>query len=458
MNKTPQPKNLPARRKRPARTPRAVIAYVAVGLLVPDPGNPRKHSAEQIAAIARSIRAFGFNAPILVDKFNRIVAGHGRFEAAKLLALKTVPVVRLEHLSEQQAKAYRLADNKLTDLSVWDDRKVAIVFEELSKIVLDFALEDTGFATAEIDLRIQSLDPPDEPGDSVDQIEPVEGPPVSQLHDLWMMGDHRLYCGNALDPNSYEALLAEEMAAAVFTDPPYNVRIAGHVSGKGGKRHREFPMASGEMDEDEFCRFLRDALRLAILHSDEGATFFTCMDWRHLVELNSAILALGCEVLNLCVWVKTNGGMGSLYRSQHELVFVFGKRGAQRVNNVRLGQHGRNRTNVWHYPGANSFSRRGRTRGVDLHPTVKPVAMVADAILDVTKRGDIVLDPFAGSGSTILAAERVGRRGYAIELDPLHVDTAIARWQRVTGKVAKHSTGKTFDEIRAERARAEEPA
>jgi DNA modification methylase len=228
------------------------------------------------------------------------------------------------------------------------------------------------------------------------------------------------------------------------------------VSGKGAKKHREFPMAAGELTEDEFCRFLLNAFDLMVSHSVDGATLFACMDWRHQLEIASAIRALGCELLNLCVWVKTNGGMGSLYRSRHELVFVFGKRGGARVNNVQLGKHGRNRTNVWNYPGMNSFARRGRTRGLDLHPTVKPIAMVSDAMLDVTQRGDIVLDPFCGSGTTILAAERTGRRGYAIELDCGHVYTAIARWQRMTKQTAVHASGKTFEEMRIERRRKED--
>ena len=451
MNKTPLPQPPSRLRKTPPAALRSVVAYLPLGSIVPDPNNPRKHSSEQISAIARSIEAFGFNAPILVDKANRIVAGHGRLEAAKRLELAEAPVIRLEHLSEQQAKAYMLADNKLTDRSSWDDRKVAIVLKELSDIALDFEIEATGFEPPEIDLRIQSLEPPDESTDPADEFEAPEGPPVSRPDDLWTLGRHRLLCGNALDSCAYDALLAGEKAAAVFTDPPYNVRVKGHVSGKGARKHREFPMAAGELTEDEFCRFLLDAFDLMVSHSVDGATFFACMDWRHLLEIVSAIRALGCELLNLCVWVKTNGGMGSLYRSRHELVFVFGKRDATHVNNVQLGKHGRNRTNVWNYPGMNSFARRGRTRGLDLHPTVKPIAMVSDAILDVTQRGDIVLDPFCGSGTTILAAERTGRRGYAIELDPGHVDTAIARWERMTKQTAVHASGKTFEEMRAER-------
>jgi DNA modification methylase len=279
----------------------------------------------------------------------------------------------------------------------------------------------------------------------------VDGPPVSRPGDQWDLGHHRVVCGNALDAQAYVDLLGGAKAAAVFTDPPFNVRVNGHVSGKGLKKHREFPMASGEMTEDEFGRFLVDAFVLMIAHSAGCATFFACMDWRHMFEILGAIHGVGCEVLNVCAWVKTNGGMGSLYRSQHEFVFVFGRRGAKRVNNVLLGKYGRNRTNVWNYPGMNSFVRRGRTRGLDHHPTAKPIAMVSDAMLDVTQRGDIILDPFCGSGTTILAAERTGRRGYGIELDPGHVDTTIARWERMTKQAAIHASGKTFDEIRAQR-------
>jgi DNA modification methylase len=440
-------------RNTPCATPRSVVTYLPLGSIVADPSNPRLHPSAQIDAIARSIEAFGFNAPILVDKASRIVAGHGRLEAAKRLRLAEAPVIRLEHLNEQQAKAYMLADNKLTDRSSWDDRKVAIVLKELSDIALDFEIETTGFEPPEIDLRIQSLDPPDESTDSADEFEALDDPPVSRPDDLWILGAHRLLCGNALDPQTYEALLGGEKAAAVFTDPPYNVPVRGHVSGKGARKHREFPMAAGELTEDEFCRFLSDAFDLMLSHSVDGATFFACMDWRHLLEIVNAIRALDCELLNLCVWAKTNGGMGSLYRSRHELVFVFGRHGVTRVNNVELGKHGRNRTNVWNYPGMNSFARRGRTRGLDLHPTVKPIAMVSDAILDVTQRGDIVLDPFCGSGTTILAAERTGRRGFAIELDPGHVDTAIGRWERLTNQTAVHANGKTLEELEADRRR-----
>jgi DNA modification methylase len=436
--------------KSPQATRQTIIAYLPIESIVPDPNNPRKHSLKQIRAIAKSIEAFGFNAPILVDNGNRVVAGHGRLEAAKRLKLAEAPVIRLEHLSEQQAKAYMLADNRLTDRSSWDDRKVAIVLKELSDIItLDFEIEATGFEAPEIDLRIQSLEPQDESTDSADEFEATRGLPVSRPDDLWTLGGHRLLCGNALDPRAYDALLAGEKAAAVFTDPPDNVGVKGDVTGKSAEKQRELPTAVGEFTEDALRRHLVDAFDSMVSHSAEGATLFACMDWRHLLEIVSAIRALGCELIDLCVWVKTSGGMGSLYRSRHELVFVFGKRDTTRVNNVQLGKDGLNRTNVWNYP----LARRGRTRGAELHPTIKPIAMVSDAILDVTQRGDIVLNPFCGSGTTILAAERTGRRGYAMDLDPGRVDTAIDRWHRVTKQTAVHASGKTFEETRAERRR-----
>jgi DNA modification methylase len=325
----------------------------------------------------------------LVNKANRILAGHGRLEAAKRLKLTEAPVIRLEHLSEQQAKAFMVADNRLTDRSSWDDRKLAIVLKELTDITLDFEIEATGFEAPEIDLRIQSLEPPDDSTDSADEYEVTQGPPVSRPDDLWTLGGHRLLCGNALDPRAYDVLLAGEKAAAVFTDPPDNVGMKGDVSGKCGEEQRELPMAVGELTEDPSRRHLVGAFDLMVSHSVEGATLFACIDWRHLLEIASAIQALGCEIFDLCVWVKTSGGMGSLYRSRHELVFVFGKRDTTRADNVELDKHRPNRTNVWNYPG-----RRRRTRGLDLHPTVKPIAMVSDAILDVTQRGDVVLDPF----------------------------------------------------------------
>jgi DNA modification methylase len=426
------------------------VAFVATSHIAPNPNNARKHSRAQVRAIARSIDAFGFNAPILIDKNRQIVAGHGRYEAAKLLSLTEVPVIFLDHLTEIQARAYMLADNKLTDRSVWDDNKVATQLKELSELVLDFDIEAIGFEPPEIDFRIQSLDEPDA-ADNADEFDAATGPAVSVAGDLWLLGPHRLYCGNALDQTSYATLMETEKAAAVFTDPPYNVKIDGHVCGSGSITHREFAMASGEMTEQEFTDFLTASLTLMCAHSKPGALIYACMDWRHMGEMLAAGRSSGCDLLNLCVWAKTNGGMGSLYRSGHELVFVFRNGKEAHLNNIQLGRFGRNRRNVWHHPGVNSFARKGSKNALELHPTVKPIALVSDAILDSTKRNDIVLDSYLGSGTTILSAERTGRRCFGIEIDPVYIDTSIMRWERMAGREAQNAQGQTFAQVKQER-------
>ena len=414
--------------------------------IVPDPKNPRVHDAAQVKAIARSINTFGFNAPILVDRRKRIVAGHGRYEAAKLLGLNDVPVVCLDHLSDIQASAYMLADNKLTDRSSWDDSKLALQLKRLSDIALDFDLEATGFELPELDLRIQSLDDVGAT-DGTDSFDVVLDDAVSRPGDLWHLGDHRLLCGSALEAASYEVLLGPDRAAAVFTDPPYNVKIDGHVCGSGAVKHREFAMAAGEMSEEQFRKFLGNTFSATKSHTLPGALVYVCMDWRHIGDLLAARAATALDLLNVCVWVKTNGGMGSLYRSRHEFVFVFKNGKEPHRNNVQLGRFGRNRTNVWHYEGTNSFASKSKGNARHLHPTLKPVALVADALLDATKRGDPVLDPFAGAGTTLLAAERTGRRGHGIEIDPLYVDTTLQRWEKLTGRQARLSSGETIAEV-----------
>jgi DNA modification methylase len=428
---------------------RRQVLFVAIRDLIPDPDNPRKHGRAQVSAIAKSIEAFGFNAPILVDGNNKIVAGHGRYEAALQLGIETVPAILLDHLTPTQARAYRLADNKLGDRSTWDDNKLAIQLKELSDLVLDFDIEAIGFEPPEIDLRIQSLDSALEDAD--DRFELATGPVVSRTGDLWILGSHRLYCGSALDARSYDAMSNGERAAAAITDPPYNVKIDGHVAGNGRTTHREFAMASGEMSEAEFSDFLHQTFQRISAYCRDGALIYSFMDWRHMAEILAAGHAANLGLLNLCVWAKTNGGMGSLYRSRHELVFVFKNGEDPHTNNVQLGRFGRNRSNVWNYPGANSFARNNSKRQMDSHPTVKPIALVADAILDCTERSDIVLDPYLGSGTTILAAERTGRRCHAIEIDGLYVDTAIKRWERLTKQEAKDIHGKTFAQTRSDR-------
>ena len=430
------------------------VVYRWIDELNSDPANPRRHSKKQLRQIANSIKAFGFNVPILIDRDGNVIAGRGRLLAARELGMTEVPTLCLDHLTPAQVRGFMIADNRLTELATWDDLLLAQQLKELSLLELDFNIEVTGFEIGEIDLKIASLeDLPEADDDPADLLpELPTGQPVSNIGDLWVLGRHRLRCGTALASADFAALVGEERAAMVFTDPPYNVPIDGHASGLGAIHHRSFPMASGEMDAAEFTTFLAQAFRNLAAFSIDGSLHFICMDWRHVEELLAAGRKAYSELKNLCIWGKDNGGMGSLYRSQHELVFVFKQgRGAHR-NNVQLGQFGRNRSNVWNYPGANSFARRGEEGNLlALHPTVKPVAMVADAILDCSARGDIVLDGFLGSGTTLIAAERTGRRCCALELDPGYVDTAIRRWQGVTGDKARHAiTGRDFDDLARE--------
>jgi len=428
------------------------IEYLSLTAVTPDPDNARRHPTKQIVKLANSIREFGFTVPVIIDEANKLIAGHGRLEAAQYLGLAAVPCVRVEHLSPPQKKALALADNKIGDLSDFDGVKLKAVLLELTGV--DFNTELTGFDTGEIDFCIDgassvaagdAADTFDEPDDSQ--------PAISRPGDLWQLGDHKLLCGNALESASYEALLGSARAQMAFTDVPYNVPIKGHVSGLGRRTHREFAMASGEMSDGDFRTFLSKAMRLMADHSDDGSIHYQCMDWRGLRTL----LEAGDDIYTvkgICVWNKTNAGMGSLYRSQHEFVVVFKNGTAPHQNNVQLGKYGRHRSNVWTYPGANTFSA---TRDKDLaaHPTVKPVALVADAIRDCSKRGAIILDPFMGSGTTILAAERTGRRAAGIEIDPLYVDTAIRRWQTMTKKPAVLTAdGRSFGEVEAERTSA----
>jgi len=430
---------------------RLAIMYVALSVLILDPRNLRQHSPRQIKQIARSIEAFGFIVPLLIDCRNWIVGGVARYQAARLLGFDVVPVIRLEHLTEAQLKAFRIADNRLSEMSSWDDRLLAETLKELSELELDFNIEATGFTVGEIDLRIEGLSTADSDAtDSADRIPlPTNHPPVSKSGDLWRLGRHSVLCANALSADSFHRLFGFKRAQMVFTDFPYNVPVLGHASGKGRIQHREFAMAAGEMDFVEFTSFLTRSCALIAKYSIDGSIIFACMDWRHVGELREAGRLAFTELKNICVWVKDNGGMGSLYRSMHEFVFVFKNGSASHRNNVQLGRYGRNRTNVWSYPCANTFSRQSEEGHLAaLHPTVKPVALVADAIMDCSARGDIVLDPFMGSGTTLIAAERVGRRGYGMEIDPLYVDTVVRRWQAFTGDKAIHAVSrKTFDDL-----------
>jgi DNA modification methylase len=428
------------------------VQIIPVSQLTPYKGNARIHSKRQIRQIADSIGRFGFVNPILIDDAGQIIAGHGRVEAAKLRGIAAVPVLRLSHLSDAEKRAYVLADNRIAQQAGWDREILAIELQRL--IDLDFEVELTGFSTADIDIVLdaaaEAQDGPPGPEDEVPDV-PAAAATVSRPGDLWALGAHRLLCGNALDPAAYQALMAGELAEMVFTDPPYNVPIDGHVSGHGRIRHHDFAMASGEMSEDEFTAFLRAVFERLAGVSRDGAIHFMCMDWRHLGEMLAAGRAVCSELKNLVVWNKTNAGMGSFYRSKHELVFVWKIGTAPHVNTFELGQHGRYRTNVWDYAGVNTM-RAGRLEELAMHPTVKPVAMVADAIKDCSRRKGIILDPFMGSGTTLIAAERTGRRGRGIELDPAYVEVAVRRWQSYTGKAATLvATGQSFEDVAEQR-------
>jgi DNA modification methylase len=433
------------------------ITYQTISALRPRRTNPRTHSKKQIEQIAASMREFGFTNPVLVDGQNRIIAGHGRVEAAKLIGMTEVPTVCIRNMTEAQIQAYVIADNRLAENAGWDRELLAIELQTLSELSCDIDITVTGFELPEIDVLIDDLSVSSTDQTSSDSLDTVPeagtGPAVTRSGDIWLIGRHRLICGDALRPETYQQLMGQQRAQMVFTDPPYNVPIARHVCGLGAIQHREFAMASGEMDSEEFTDFLEAACKNLSAFSCDGAIHFICMDWRHMTELLRAGAAAYDELKNVCVWAKANGGMGSLYRSQHELVFVFKSGTAPHINNVQLGQYGRYRTNVWSYPGINGF---GSDRNdLALHPTVKPVALVADAIRDCSHRNGIVLDAFAGSGTTLLAAETTGRIGYGIEIDPAYCDVILHRARDVCGlEAVLESTGQALSDV--ERNRAQE--
>ncbi len=403
------------------------LQNLPIATLKPYQKNARTHSKKQIRQIADSIAKFGFTNPVLIDNENTILAGHGRVEAAKLLAWHEVPCIRLEHMTPQQKRAYVLADNKLALNAGWDEE---ILAEELKELLLqdEFSIDMTGFSIAEVDLIIEENNK-EESGNPREDALPTEQVPIRcSVGDIWQLGKHRLVCGNSLDPQVIAALMDGKQAQMIFADPPYNVPIDGHVCGAGAIKHREFAMASGEMNAAQFTQFLQTAFDNMATHSVDGSIHFICMDWRHMQEMLAAGHAVYNELKNLIVWAKDNGGMGTFYRSRHELIFAFKHGTNAHINSFELGQNGRYRTNVWQYRGVNSIYA-GRMDELALHPTVKPVQMIADAIKDVSKRGDIVLDPFGGSGSTLIAAHKTGRRGYLCEIDPVYCDRIIQRWE-----------------------------
>lgn len=406
-----------------------ILEFIRITDLQPSPRNPRTHSKKQIQQLAKSMAQFGYTVPALVDENNRILAGHGRVEAAKILALTTIPCVRVTHMSEAQKRAYVIADNRLALNAGWDDELLAEELEALMGLDPGFDLTVTGFSIPEIDAVIAN-EKPEKTGNPADDTlpNPATVPRRCKRGDIFQLGPHRLICGDARDQATVAALMDGELARMVFTDPPYNVPIAGNVGGLGRVKHGEFAMASGEMTRNEFISFLKASFMNLSNFSHEGSIHFICMDWRHMGEMEQAADGIYTELKNLIVWVKNNAGMGTFYRSQHELIFVYKNGSASHTNNFELGQHGRYRTNVWEYSGANTF-KSNRMEELTLHPTVKPVQMLADAIKDVSGRGDVVLDLFGGSGSTLIAAHKTGRRAYLCEFDPLYCDKIIARFE-----------------------------
>ena len=398
--------------------------------LKPHDKNARTHSKRQIEQIAKSIKRFGFVNPVLLDKDGNILAGHGRIEAAKSLGLSTVPTLDIGSMSNADRRAYIVADNRLAELAGWDNELLGLELEAILQAMPDFDIGAIGFDDGELDALLSAGDEAAEE-DQIPEFEAGKGA-VTRPGDIWQLGNHRIMCCDARDQAALDLLMNGDIAQMIFTDPPYNVKVDGHICGTGSVKHREFAMASGEMSKAEFTSFLGEVLANMARVSCDGSIHYVCMDWRHIAELLEAGEKAYSELKNLVVWNKDNGGMGTFYRSKHELVFVFKKGNAAHINNFGLGEKGRYRTNVWDYAGVNSL-KKGRDEELAMHPTVKPVAMVADAIRDCSNRGGLVLDTFSGSGTTIIAAERTGRRCCAMELDPLYVDVAIRRWQAETG-------------------------
>ena len=434
------------------------IDYKTIESLTLRANNPRTHSEAQIKQLMRSIEHFGFINPVLIDGEGQLIAGHGRVEAAMRLGFVNIPAICLADMSEDDIRAYVIADNRLAEQAGWDNDLLALELGALVDLEIDYDLTLTGFELPEIDVILQGIgdDPGDNAQDPADQIpEVLSGPPVTRPGDVWIVGKHRLICADSTKRETYAALMGDTRAAMVFCDPPYNVPVSGHICGSGNIQHREFAMAAGEMSDKEFTSFLTSVFEHLAAFSTDGSLHYQCMDWRHLGEILAAGKAAYDELKNLCVWTKTNGGMGSLYRSQHELVLLFKSGPGPHINNVELGKHGRYRTNVWTYPGVNSFGNQ--QSDLALHPTVKPTAMVRDAILDCSNRKDIVLDAFCGSGTTLIAAEETGRMGRGIELDPVYCDVIVRRMRETFGLEARlEATGQTFGTVADGRSQPEQ--
>lgn len=409
------------------------LTYRSISELSENSNSPRTHSDKQIKKLEKSIETFDFSVPLVIDKDDVIISGNAAYRAAKNLGLKEVPTVKLEHLTGAKRKAFILAVNKIAEESGWDNSILRTDFEVL--IEEEFDLSVTAFEIGEIDVIM--LDPEEDAAENSEEDEfPDESaiPERVKPGDLWQLGNHKMICGDSLKDAVLKNLTNGKKANMVFCDPPYNVKVNGNVCAEG--KHEEFAMASGEMSEAEFTGFLNSAMTNLVNYTTDGSIHFICMDWKHVKEMIFAADGLYSELKNICVWDKGSGGMGSLYRSQHEFVFVFKNGKASHINNVELGKHGRCRTNVWQYPGVRA-SNPDSLEDLKLHPTVKNLAMVSDAILDCSNPNQIVLDTFAGSGTTLLAAEKTRRIAYVVEYEPHYCDIIIYRWEKLTGKSAK---------------------
>jgi DNA modification methylase len=417
---------------------------VPIESIKPYPGRARVHKKAQQSKLEKVIGHYGQVTPIVVDNNNEIIDGHAVWEAMKALEHDEIAVVVVVNCTEPEIKALRLALNRIACDAGWDNEVLRADFELF--VSIGFDLELTGFDAVEIDgildVDVQKLNVVEEEA----VIPAAQKLPITGIGDIWNCGKHRIGCGDACDQDFVDKLLAGTRAGLCFVDPPYNVPISGFVTGKGRAKHREFVSGAGELSAEQFTALLERALNVLKKSASQSALIYACMDWRHIYELLCAGRQTQLELVNFCVWAKTNAGMGSLYRSQHELICVFKAGNARHLNNVELGRHGRNRSNLWTYRGMNSFGS-GRDQLLSSHPTIKPVLLIADAIRDVTKRGEVVLDTFLGSGSTIMAAEETGRVGVGLDLDPIYVDVAVRRWQTQTRRDAIHAeTGETFEE------------
>ena len=399
--------------------------------LIPYANNARKHPRSQIELIAKSIRRFGWTNPVLIGPDGHVMCGHGRLEAAQLLGEALVPTVTLSTLSEEDRRAYIIADNAIAERSGFDNATLRGELIGLHEIGYD--LELTGVDTLTIDTLL-SFDEEDSCKEDDVEMPDVPDRPVCRLGDLWQIGDQKLLVGDARDLESYSRLLEGELVQMVIIDPPYGCAIENNVSGGGRVKHKNFIAGAGETSLTVFGQTLiRPSFKAIALHCQSAAIAFVFTDWRAAPHMLDAAKGVFDEVKQLIVWSKTNAGQGAFYRSGHELIYAFKVSPGQHINNFGLGKNGRYRTNVWTYPGANVF-RKGRMRDLHDHPTVKNRKMIADAILDCSKPGGIIMDSYLGSGTTLCAAARTGRRGCGIELDPKYADVALRRVAEETGK------------------------